>query len=462
MIQHPNKNYIDPIEIEIKDQHAHCFHANKEPDGKPWYHDIKKFLATQKYLENATNGQNRVLRRLANHCFVNEKILYKRNPDLDLLRCVDAAKDFRLLEEIHAGKCGPYMNGFTLAKKILRVRYFWMTMDSDNILYIQKCHQCQIHRNFIRVPPNQLNVEASTYKAVIKKVVVDFVPNNIVCKFGMPESTIIDNATNLNSDLTREICEKFGIVHRNSTAYIPQMNGVVEAANKNIKRQWHEKLPFALLGYRTTMRTSIWATPYMLVYGTEAVMRTEVEIPSLRVIEEANMDDAEWIRIRKEHLMLIDEKRMDVVCHSELYQNRIASAFNKRVKPGQFSLGQLVLKKIFPHNEEAKGKLALNKQGPYMYMVPRKKARTSQGANATPGVAVDSIPDDMGEHPRGDDISPTTTLPDSTTPAQNPPIPIPTQGSTIPPTNILVPPPAPAPGPGVSEGNLMGAIHMLA
>ncbi|XP_070032042.1 uncharacterized protein LOC142168089 [Nicotiana tabacum] len=46
MIQHPDKNYIDTIEVDIRDQHAYCFHVNKELDGKPWSHDIKKFLAT--------------------------------------------------------------------------------------------------------------------------------------------------------------------------------------------------------------------------------------------------------------------------------------------------------------------------------------------------------------------------------------------------------------------------------
>ncbi|XP_070032107.1 uncharacterized protein [Nicotiana tomentosiformis] len=107
----------------------------------------------------------------------------------------------------------------------------------------------------------------------------------------------------------------------------------------------------------TTMRTSTGATPYMLVYNTEAVIPAEVEILSLRVIQQAKLDDAEWIRIRQEQLMLIDEKRIDAVCHGQLYQSRMASAFNKRV---QFTLGQLVLKKIFPYKEEAKGKFTLN------------------------------------------------------------------------------------------------------
>ena len=42
-------------------------------------------------------------------------------------------------------------------------------------------------------------------------------------------------------------------------------------------RQWHENLPFALLGYHTTVRTSIGATPYLLVYRTEAVISVEVQ-----------------------------------------------------------------------------------------------------------------------------------------------------------------------------------------
>ncbi|XP_075077113.1 uncharacterized protein LOC142163865 [Nicotiana tabacum] len=62
-------------------------------------------------------------------------------------------------------------------------------------------------------------VEASTYKAFTKNVVADFVRNNIVCRFGILESIITDNAANLNSDLMREICKKF------RTTAIPQPTG---------------------------------------------------------------------------------------------------------------------------------------------------------------------------------------------------------------------------------------------
>ncbi|PHU25340.1 hypothetical protein BC332_03672 [Capsicum chinense] len=125
-------------------------------------------------------------------------------------------------------------------------------------------------------------------------------------------------------------------------------------------RQRHEKLPFALLGYRTTVRTSTRVTPYLLVYGTEAVIPAEVEILSLRVIIEAEIDDDEWIKTRQEHLSFIEKKRLTSVCHGQLYQRRMAQAYNKKVCPRNFEVGQLVLRCILLHQVEAKDKFSPN------------------------------------------------------------------------------------------------------
>ncbi|XP_019258090.1 PREDICTED: uncharacterized protein LOC109236366 [Nicotiana attenuata] len=121
---HPDKNYIDFIRIEVWDQEAYYFHVDEEPNGKSWYYDIKRFLEAREYLKKATNGQKRALRRLANHFFLKGEVLYRRTSDLGLLRCVDAAKATRLLEEIHTGTCRPHMKCFTLSKKMLRAGYF--------------------------------------------------------------------------------------------------------------------------------------------------------------------------------------------------------------------------------------------------------------------------------------------------------------------------------------------------
>ena len=120
LIRHPDHNYIDPIHIHTHEQPAYCFHLEEEPDGKPWYDDIRRYLKSGEYTEDATNVQKRTIRRLATQFFLSGEILYRRTPDLGLLRCVEAREACRLVEEIHAGTCGPHMNGFTLAKKILR------------------------------------------------------------------------------------------------------------------------------------------------------------------------------------------------------------------------------------------------------------------------------------------------------------------------------------------------------
>jgi len=54
---------------------------------------------------------------------------------------------------------------------------------------------------------------------------------------------------------------------------------------------------------------STGATPFSLVYGTEVVLPFEVEIPSLRVLMEAQLEKAEWVQVRHEQLNLIDERK---------------------------------------------------------------------------------------------------------------------------------------------------------
>jgi hypothetical protein len=130
------------------------------------------------------------------------------------------------------------------------------------------------------------------------------------------------------------------------------MNEVVEAANKNLikiiekivvtHRDWHETLP--LWAYQTSIRTSTGMIPYSLTYDMDAVLPIEVEIPSLRVLMEAELKEIEWIQATYDQLNLIEEKRLKALCHSQCYKKRMATAYNKKVKPREFKEGDLVLK----------------------------------------------------------------------------------------------------------------------
>jgi hypothetical protein len=97
---------------------------------------------------------------------------------------------------------------------------------------------------------------------------------------------------------------------------------------------------------RIAVRTSTGATPYSLVYGMEAVVPLEVEIPSLRVLMESGLEETEGAKIRYEQLNMISERRLAAMCHHQLYQRRIAKAYDKKVRPRELKEGDLVMRKI--------------------------------------------------------------------------------------------------------------------
>ena len=102
-------------------------------------------------------------------------------------------------------------------------------------------------------------VEACSFKNITQAAVTQFVKNNIIWQYEMLEMIITDNALNLNNRMMDQLCQWFKIKHHNFAPYRSKMNGVVEAANKNVKKilskmtetykDWHEQLPFALCAY---------------------------------------------------------------------------------------------------------------------------------------------------------------------------------------------------------------------
>ena len=59
LIKHTDKDYIDPVDIELKEHPVHYFHVEAEPDGLPWHFDINKYLESGTCPEDATTNQNK-------------------------------------------------------------------------------------------------------------------------------------------------------------------------------------------------------------------------------------------------------------------------------------------------------------------------------------------------------------------------------------------------------------------
>ena len=68
--------------------------------------------------------------------------LYRRSYDGIHLHCLKKEEPDRVMEEVHQGIYVPHMNGRMLAKKILRMRYYWNTMKIGCVDFVKSFHDC--------------------------------------------------------------------------------------------------------------------------------------------------------------------------------------------------------------------------------------------------------------------------------------------------------------------------------
>ena len=119
-----------------------------------------------------------------------------------------------------------------------------------------------------------------------------FIWKNIVTRFGIPHTLILDNGLQFDSKAFRRYCCDMGIKNRYSTLVYPQGNGQAVVVNKVVvnglkkrlddaKGKWVEELPHVLWTYRTTPRRSTGETPFSMTYGAKAVIPLEIGFPTL-------------------------------------------------------------------------------------------------------------------------------------------------------------------------------------
>ncbi|RVW85560.1 hypothetical protein CK203_037485 [Vitis vinifera] len=302
-------------------------------DGLPWYHDIYHFLRLGVYPEAATAKDKRALRQLATRFVICGETLYRRSPDGMLLLCLDRLCR-SVMREVHAGVCGPHMGGHMLARKIMRTGYFWLTMETDCCQFVQSVPSVRYTEISFTCRPRAARTDftmAIFRLGLTSSGVASFIRSHIICRYGVPHELISDRGVHFRAEVDT-LVQRYSIRHHRSSAYRPQTNGAVEAANKNIKRilrrmvetsrDWSEKLPFALWAYRTSFRTSTGATPYSLVYGMEAMLPVEIEMGSLRVALEQQIPEADWAQARFDQLNLLDERRLRAADHVRAIRGR--------------------------------------------------------------------------------------------------------------------------------------------
>ncbi|KAI0519706.1 hypothetical protein KFK09_007165 [Dendrobium nobile] len=393
-IEIQGRQVLSPIDLEyVNKQMSQVLSTsstvNEEGD---WRQPIIEYLQEGK-LPHERSLAHQIKKRALSYALVNNT-LYRRSFGQMWLRCLDKCEALKIVNEVHAGLCGAHQSGPKMKMKIKRLGYYWPTMIDDCMKIAKCCHQCQVHGVVLHQPPNVLHptiaswpfeswgtdiigpidppsskghrfilaatdyfskwAEAVPLRNVTSHHVMKFFRDHIVYRFGVPRRIISDNGSAFKSTKINNFANRHGIDWRYSTIYYPRANGLAEAFNKTLvqiikktlddnKRQWDERLVEALWAYRTTYRTPTQSTPFALVYGSEAVLPLEVQIPSLRVAIQSQITTQQNAQLRLEELEALEGRRLQAQQNLELYKARMIQAHDKLVRPRTFRVGDLVL-----------------------------------------------------------------------------------------------------------------------
>lgn len=158
---------------------------------------------------------------------------------------------------------------------------------------------------------------------------------DIIHRFGVPNSIITDNGTQFTGKKFLNWCDEHHVHVDWASVAHPESNGQVERANgmllQGIKplifdrlekfgRQWLEELPKVLWSLRTTRSRATGFTPFYMVYGSEAILPTNIEYGAPRV-KAYNGQEVEIYL--KDAMDRLDEARGVTILRSTKYQQAL-------------------------------------------------------------------------------------------------------------------------------------------
>jgi transposase InsO family protein len=199
---------------------------------------------------------------------------------------------------------------------------------------------------------------------------------NIIHRFGVPNSIITDNGTQLTGKKFLDFCEGHHIRVDWAAVAHPMTNGQVERANGMILqglklriyndlnkfgKRWIKELPSVVWSLRMTPSWATGYLPFFLVYGAEAILPTDLEYGSPRT---KAYDDQNNQTSREDSLDQLEEARDVALLHSARYQQSLRRYHARRIRPRGFQVGDLVLRL----RQDARGRHKLTPpwEGPFI------------------------------------------------------------------------------------------------
>jgi hypothetical protein len=215
-------------------------------------------------------------------------------------------------------------------------------------------------------------------KSVTSRDVINFIKEHVIHRFGIPQTITTDGGSVFISDEFKKFAADIGIKLIRSSPYYAQANGQAEASNQSLiklikskvdehPRWWHEVLSEALWAYRVSCHGATRTSPYHLVYGQEAVLPWEITAGSRQIEFQNDLTAEEYAALMSDNVEDITELKLWSLEKIKENKAKVACVYNKKVKPKEFQVGDLVWEAVLPlgTKDAEYGKWSPNWHGPY-------------------------------------------------------------------------------------------------
>ena len=121
-----NKSMNSPFQVEETGSQVRNIHSSS-----PWYKDIIYFLLNLQSPPDLDKSKFISLKlKSVKYCIIDQ-ILFWKDPNGILLRCVIEEEEKQIFCDLHHGVCGGHHHWKYTAFKILRASYYWPILFSD-------------------------------------------------------------------------------------------------------------------------------------------------------------------------------------------------------------------------------------------------------------------------------------------------------------------------------------------
>ncbi|XP_050896211.1 uncharacterized protein LOC127102939 [Lathyrus oleraceus] len=114
-------------------------------------------------------------------------------------------------------------------------------------------------------------------------------------------------------------------------------------------------------------KRSNWNDPISIVYGNDAVLPVEIQVQAVRTQRQYEIPSEDYWSMMTDGLVDVDEERMLALDSLQRQKEKVARAYNKKVKGKMFSVNDLVWRVILPMDKSDRilCKWSPNWEGPF-------------------------------------------------------------------------------------------------